>query len=295
MSTHRITSVGRRSPPASKRANALLSGPLTERDRRQPRQPPLGRHVQKSFDRRGDAWHPGNRVGGRRRHRSDPQPAVDHAERVRLNGTPPAVVVVREELGAIRGDVDVGRALGLARLARQAQVERLLDVLVLPAVPHDFALQQLEQHVRAAARAVLLFERHHVARAHRSRVVLPALAQADAAQRRSFQRAAIVGKREVRDRPARRVVGPETQVFSWQIRVDQLARIQLAVRIPNRLELAEGGHQLVAEHLRKQRAARLAVAVLPGERPAVAARPGRPRDRRTRRTCGCHPRSPDRS
>ena len=135
MSTHRITSRRRRrSPPCSSRANALLRGPLTERDRRQPRQLPLGRHVQNRFT----AWLTpgvcGNRVGGRRRHRSEPQPAVDHAERVRMKGASPAVVVVREELGAIRRDVDVGRALGLARLARQAQVERLLDVLVLPAV-----------------------------------------------------------------------------------------------------------------------------------------------------------------
>ena len=37
-----------------------------------------------------------------------------------------------------------------------------------------------------------------------------------------------------------------------------------------RLELAEGADQLGAEHLRQQLAARLAVAVLAGERAAVA-------------------------
>src|SRR6185503_19620189 len=42
------------------------------------------------------------------------------------------------------------------------------------------------------------------------------------------------------------------------------------VRIPDGFELTKRAHQLLAEHLRKQRAARLAVAVLTGERPAVA-------------------------
>ena len=51
-------------------------------------------------------------------------------------------------------------------------------------------------------------------------------------------------------------------------RIDELAGIHAVVRIPQRLELAEGPHQLRAEHLGQQRRARLAVAVLATERSA---------------------------
>ena len=50
--------------------------------------------------------------------------------------------------------------------------------------------------------------------------------------------------------------------------VDQLAGIHAVVRIPQRLELAEGLHQLRAEHLGQQHRARLPVAVLATERSA---------------------------
>ena len=105
--------------------------------------------------------------------------------------------------------------------------------------PHHLALQQLEQHVRAAARAVLFLERHHVARAHRAGIVLAAFAQADAPQHRPLERSLVVRKREVRGRPLRRVVGAEPEVLGRQIGVDDLARVHLAVGIPDRLELAE--------------------------------------------------------
>ena len=53
-------------------------------------------------------------------------------------------------------------------------------------------------------------------------------------------------------------------------RIDQLAGIHSVVRIPQMLELAECFHQLGAEHLRQQCAARLAVAVLDArDRPAM--------------------------
>src|SRR4051794_11620499 len=89
-------------------------------------------------------------------------------------------VVVRQELGAIGRDVDVGRALRLARLARQAQVERSLDVLVGPAAANRLALEHLEQHAGTAARAVLFLERDHVAWTHRAVVLLAALPESDA-------------------------------------------------------------------------------------------------------------------
>ena len=179
------------------------------------------------------------------------------------------LVVVRQELRAVGGDVHVGRTLGLARLAGEAQVERLLDVLVVPRAVDHLALEHLEQHVRAAARAVLLFERRHVARAHGAVVALAALAHPDAAQRGLGEGAAVIGELEVCGRVERVEVGAKPQVFGRLVRVDQLVGIQLVPRIPDRLELAEPFHQLRTEHLGQQRAARLPVAVLARDRSAV--------------------------
>ena len=56
------------------------------------------------------------------------------------NGLRLAFVIVRKKLGAIGGDIDVRGAFRFARLTGKAQIERLLDVLVPPAVPYNFAL-----------------------------------------------------------------------------------------------------------------------------------------------------------
>ena len=116
-----------------------------------------------------------------RRHRREPRPPVDPAHRVGVPGPQPALVVVREELGLVGGHVDVHRALGLASLARQAEVERLADRLALPALLHRVALEHLEEQVRPAAGRVHLLLGDHVARAHRPVLLLAALA--DATQR----------------------------------------------------------------------------------------------------------------
>ena len=60
---------------------------------------------------------PGSAAGGA-------GPPVDEAHRVGDAGPEPALVVVRQELGLVGGHVHVHRALGLAALAGQAQVER---------------------------------------------------------------------------------------------------------------------------------------------------------------------------
>ena len=62
----------------------------------------------------------------------------------------------------------------------------------------------------------------------------------------------------------------DAEVLRRLIRIDDLARIHAPVRIEDRLELREPAHERGAEHLRQQRRARLAVAVLAGERTAVA-------------------------
>jgi hypothetical protein len=57
----------------------------------------------------------------------------------------------------------------------------------------------------------------------------------------------------------------ELHVRSDRVRIDDLVGIHPAVRIPDRLELPEGPHQLGAVHLLQELPARLPVAVLAGK------------------------------
>src|SRR5258706_10850350 len=117
---------------------------------------------------------------------------------------------------------------------------------------------------------MLLFARRHVAGAHHAALVLPALADADAAQDGAREAAVVVRILEVRCGSRGSVIDAEPQVVVHAIWVHQLAGIHLAGGIPDALELAERLDQLWPEHQRQELGARLAVAVLAGERPAVA-------------------------
>src|SRR5438045_8527298 len=97
---------------------------------------------------------------------------------------------------------------------------------------------------------------------------MAALADADAARGRVGEAAVVRAVREALLHLRRVVVGPEPQVVGDRVRVDDLAGVHLPVRVEDRLELAEGADELVAEHLRQELRARLAVAVLAGERAA---------------------------
>ena len=178
-------------------------------------------------------------------------------------------VIMSQEFRFVCGHVDVRRAFRFARLARQTQIERFLDVFVLPSVAHHFALQHFKEHVRAAARAVLFLERHHVAGAHRAAVVLAAFAEPDASQRGFGERSIVVRKVKISFGIDRLVVRAQAQIFGGQICVDHLVRIHLIVRIPRGLEFAESLDQFGTEHLGKQRGAGLPVAMLAGKRAAV--------------------------
>ena len=83
----------------------------------------------------------------------------------------------------------------------------------------------------------------------------------------------IGGEAEVRVRLHGRVRDVEAEVVlrphhGRSSRADDLARIHAVGRVPQRLELAEGLHQLRPKHLFEESATRLAVAVLAGERAA---------------------------
>src|SRR5687768_5318717 len=66
------------------------------------------------------------------------------------------------------------------------------------------------------------------------------------------------------------IVSAEAQIFRRLIGVDQFVRVHPVCRIPRGFELAERAHEIVAEHFRQQRAARLSVAMLARKRSAVA-------------------------
>jgi len=136
-------------------------------------------------------------------------------------------------------------------------------------------LQHLEQQPAPATGGVLLLAGDHVRRAHHPPAHLPSplhsatLADAHAPHHRALEPAVVVGVAEVAVVVARRPGGAEAQVLVDQVGRDHLARIHQVVRVEDRLELPEGPHQVVAEHLGQQLATGLAVAVLAGERPAV--------------------------
>ena len=186
-----------------------------------------------------------------------------------MKRAPPALVIVGQKLGFIRSDVHVGRAFRFAGLAGETQVERLLNVLVLPCVMHDLALQDFEEHVRAAAGAVFFLERHHVAGTHRAGIMLAAFSQPDASNRRLGEGTAVVRKLKISFGVERFVVRSQAQVLGGQVGVDHLVRVHLIVRVPDGLEFNKGLDQLGAEHFGKQCAAGLSVAMLAGKRAAV--------------------------
>src|SRR5690606_22473986 len=151
------------------------------------RDPTLRRHPCGAFGEPGEDRRARGQVHETGRKGREPGPPIDQPEGERGPGPEPALVVVREELGLVRRDVHVHRAVALASLAREAEVERFLDLLALPAIPDRLTLKHLEEEVRAAAGRVLLLAEHHEARAHRPAVQAPALADADAAQRRTCE------------------------------------------------------------------------------------------------------------
>ena len=156
--------------------------------------------------------------------------------------------MVGEELGLVGGHVDVGRAVGLAALAGQAQVERVLDRVAAPAVGDRgvaVAVEHLEQQPRPAPGRVLFLQGDLVRGAHDRAavvVVVAALADAHAAVGGLGERAAVVRVAEEQVlRGGGRPVAAELEVLVEPGRVDDLARVHLVARVEDLLELAERG------------------------------------------------------
>src|SRR5438874_7535467 len=105
---------------------------------------------------------------------------------------------MRQELRLVGSHVYIDRAIGLAALAGKAQIERFIDMIVLPSALDRIALEHFPQQVSPSARAVHFFARHHVAWAHRAAFVAAAFADSDTAFGGAGEVSIVVGKLEIR-------------------------------------------------------------------------------------------------
>ena len=108
-----------------------------------------------------------------------------------------AFVMLRQELRFPCGHVHLHRALGLAGLATEAEVEGLVDGLALEAFLAQRAGEHLPQQSSAAAGGVLLVAGGAVAGTHDAAGGVAACANADAALSGVRKRALIGGESEV--------------------------------------------------------------------------------------------------
>src|SRR5258708_7178025 len=122
----------------------------------------------------------------------------------------------------------------------------------------------------AAASGVFFVASDPVARTHHAALVAAALAYTHATQSGLGKAAVVSQKFEVSFGFPGGVGSAEAKVLIEFVGLDQLAGIHLPVGVPGGLKLAEGLHQLRAEHFGKQLATGLAVAVLAGEGAALA-------------------------
>src|SRR3954453_1545255 len=102
-------------------------------------------------------------------------------------------------------------------------------------------------------------------------LVLSALADADAPVRGLCEAASIAGEPEEEGLTLTRLpVAAQPQVGIERRRVDDLAGVHPVIGVHESFEVTKQGDHLVAEHAREELAAGLAVAVLAGERTAIA-------------------------
>src|SRR5580704_3656275 len=118
-----------------------------------------------------------DKVCNSRGYRCESCQLVNLAEGISVRWASLALVVVRQKLSSVGGDINICRAFRFACFARQTQIERFLDVFIMPSARDHFALQQLKQHMSTATCAVLFFQGHHVTRAHRTAILLATLSQ----------------------------------------------------------------------------------------------------------------------
>jgi hypothetical protein len=175
---------------------------------------------------------------------------------------------VIEELVLHLGHVDVGRTLGLAALALQAQVHHLVEPLAGELGRRHPAGEHRAEGVGPAARGVFFIAGGHVAGAHGALQLLAAGAHAVAHLDRR-RKAALGREIEQGDGLPRLVADAVAEVFQDAGRIHDVARVHPAVGVERLLQTAEGLHERGAVHPLQERAAGAPVAVLAGNGAAV--------------------------
>ncbi len=241
-------------------------GPQRQRGQRPAR---VGAHrPQRGPAERAD---PGGQPGRERERRGQPQPLRQPAEGVVRARADPAGVRAVQHLGLVGGHVGAGRAVAGARLAAQAEVQRPVHLGCGPAAV-DPAGEHLLQRAGPAAGGVLLLPGGQVGGAHEPALaaqVGAAGADAGAAVQRGGDVAAVGGEGEP-------VGGHHGQgARAAQVGVqrggpDDDAGVHPVVRVQQALEPGHRRQRAGRVHGVQQLRAGPAVAVLAGQRPAVA-------------------------
>ena len=254
--------------------------------RRQAGQLPFAGDAGDALDQRAGEGAGEHGVCQRRGQRALAGEPVGKSEDVVVERVQAALVALGQELGFVGGHVHLDGALGFAGLATEAEVEGLVDGVALEAFLAQGSGEHLPEQAGAAAGGVLLLAGGAVAGAHdaalrccgRRRRRRSARWRGRGSRRRRQMRSEFPGSqnRDPSSAPGRlwgtRVRGM-AEIFHGVVDadgIDELAGIHAVAGIPERLELAEGLHELGAEHFGQQGGARLAVAVLAGERAAEA-------------------------
>ncbi len=197
------------------------------------------------------------------------QPPRQPAQRVVRGRPPPPGVPLGQELSFVRRHVDADGAVPLAALAGQAQVQRAGHVVGVRGVDARPAAGELEQQPGPAAGGVLLLAGGPVARAHHVAAAGQAGPDADAAAGGRLQAAVVVGEGQVRADGGPRSLDVDPHIGVEPAGPDHGPGVHPVPRIPDALELREGGDHRRGVHPRQQLGAGLAVAVLAGQRTAV--------------------------
>src|SRR6202022_1115491 len=137
---------------------------------------------------RGEVYQAGSRGG-------QASPDIDMGKSISAARTETPFVVVGEKFSLVGSQIHTHRTIALAAFAGKAQVQRLLHLLVLPAIPDHIALNHLPKKMGTTPGRVFLLAGHAKAGTHDTAAfVATAFPDSHAAQGGVRQAALVLGK-----------------------------------------------------------------------------------------------------